>query len=193
VPPLILASTSLYRRDLLGRLGLPFEALAPGVHEDRASATESHADRALRLALKKADAISQRHPAAIVIGSDQVATDGEQLLEKPGDAARCRSMLASLSGRTARFYTACAVRGAEAGVRLAHIDTTTVTFRFLSDVEIARYVARDRPEDCAGGFKAESLGVSLLESIESHDPTALIGLPLIWLAGALRALGYAVP
>ena len=111
------------------------------------------------------------------------------MLEKPGDASRARAQLARLSGGSARFYTACAVIGRSAGVRTAHLDTTTVTFRVLSEAEIARYVARDAPYDCAGGFKAESLGITLMDSIDSVDPTALIGLPLIWLAGALRAAG----
>jgi septum formation protein len=192
VPALILASLSPYRRELLARLGLPFEVVAPGVSEAHL-AGESPADRALRLALEKARAVSQRHPAAVVIGSDQVAASGEDVLDKPGDAARCRAQLASLSGKTARFYTACVVLGASAGVHLAHVDTTTVLFRTLSADEIERYVARERPFDCAGGFKAEGLGVALFECIESQDPTALIGLPLIWLSGALRGAGYRLP
>ena len=106
---------------------------------------------------------------------------------------RCRAQLASLSGKTARFYTACAVLGVGAGVRLAHVDTTTVVFRSLTADEIERYVAREQPYDCAGCFKAEALGVALFECIESQDPTALIGLPLIWLAGALRGAGYHLP
>jgi len=192
VPPLILASTSAYRRELLERLGLPFDALAPDVREDHGNA-EPAADRALRLALEKAEAIAQRYPEAIVIGSDQVAAAGGQLLGKPGDAASARAQLAALSGRTARFYTACAVLGKSSGVRLAHVDTTVVVFRALTAEEIERYVARERVYDCAGGFKVEALGVVLLECIESQDPTALIGLPLIWLAGALRAVGYPLP
>lgn len=190
LPPLILASSSAYRRELLGRLGLAFEAIPPGTPED-AAAGESGPDQALRLALAKAQAVAARFTDAIVIGSDQVAAAGERVLGKPGDAARCRAQLASLSGHSAQFYTACAVLGA--GVRLAHVDTTTVVFRTLSPPEIERYVAREQPYDCAGGFKAEGLGISLFECIESQDPTALIGLPLIWLAGALRGVGYQVP
>ena len=154
---------------------------------------ESHADRALRLAHEKAQAIARQHPDAIVIGSDQVAASGEQLLDKPGDAKRCRAQLTRLSGGTARFYTACAVLGVRAGVRLAHVDTTTVFVRTLSADEIERYVASERPFDCAGGFKAEGSGIALFERIESQDPTALIGLPLIWLADALRRAGFPVP
>ena len=189
---LILASTSAYRRELLARLGVPFEVLAPGVNEAH-RAGESPADRALRLALEKADAVARSHPQAIVIGADQVAACAEQLLDKPGDAARSRAQLSALSGRTALFYTACAVLGGSGNVHLAHVDTTTVVFRELSVAEIERYVERERPFDCAGGFRAEALGIALFECIESGDPTALIGLPLIWLAAALRGVGFLVP
>jgi septum formation protein len=190
--PVLLASTSAYRRALLGRLGLAFEALAPGVEETPRTG-ELPVDRALRLALEKAHSVAALRPEALVIGSDQVAACAETLLEKPGSAERCREQLALLSGRTARFYTACAVLAPRAGVNLAHVDTTTVSFRRLSEAEIARYVERERPYDCAGGFKAESLGISLFEAIETQDPSALIGLPLVWLAGALRSAGYLVP
>jgi septum formation protein len=192
LPPLILASTSPYRRELLARFGLPFEALAPGVAEEHLPG-ESPADRALRLAHAKAQAIAAQHPRAVVIGSDQVAELGGAVLNKPGDEARCRAQLASLSGHTARFYTACAVLGLEPSVRRAHVDTTAVSFRELDAAEIARYVAREQPFDCAGGFKVERGGIALLESIESQDPTALIGLPLIWLAQMLRDAGYPLP
>ena len=189
---LILASTSAYRRELLARLGVPFEVLAPGVNEAHL-AGESPADRALRLALEKAAAVARLRPQAIVVGADQVAACAEQLLDKPGDAARSRAQLTALSGRTALFYTACAVLGGGGEVHLAHVDTTTVVFRELSAAEIERYVERERPFDCAGGFRAEALGISLFEYIESRDPTALIGLPLIWLAAALRAAGFRLP
>ena len=191
VPALILASASPYRRDLLARFALPFETLAPQVSEAHLSG-ESPADRALRLALEKAQAVARRRPGAVVVGSDQVAAAGDEVLDKPGDAARARAQLHSLSGRSACFYTACAVLGGE-GVHLAHVDTTTVLFRTLAAEEIERYVAREQPDDCAGSFKAEALGISLCECIESQDPTALIGLPLIWLAGALRGAGFRVP
>jgi septum formation protein len=192
LPPLILASSSAYRRELLARFRLAFESIPPEVPEVHLEG-ESPADRSLRLALAKAQAVARLHPGALVIGSDQVAAVGERLLGKPGDAARCRDQLGALSGKTARFYTACALLGVNAGVRLAHVDTTTVVFRTLSAAEIERYVACEQPYDCAGGFKAEGLGVALFESIESQDPTALIGLPLIWLAGALRGAGYHLP
>jgi septum formation protein len=191
LPPLILASTSPYRRELLARLRLAFETIPPEVPEERLEG-ESPADCSLRLALAKAQAVARRHPGALVIGSDQVAAAGDRVLGKPGDAGQCRAQLGLLSGRTARFYTACTLIGG-AGVRLAHVDTTTVVFRTLSPAEIERYVACEQPYDSAGGFKAEGLGVALFECIESQDPTALIGLPLIWLAGALRGAGYCLP
>jgi septum formation protein len=192
VPPLILASASPYRRELLARLGVAFEVQPPGASE-RHAAGESPADRALRLALEKARLVAALRPEAVVIGSDQVAASGDSVLDKPGSAAGCRAQLAELSGRTARFYTGCAVLGGSSTVQRAHVDTTTVVFRTLAAEEIERYVAADRPFDCAGAFKAEGLGISLLECIESQDPTALIGLPLIWLAQALRAAGYRLP
>ncbi|MDB6042109.1 MAG: septum formation inhibitor Maf [Gammaproteobacteria bacterium] len=190
--PLILASTSPYRRTLLERFGLPFETARPEVGEEHV-AGETPADRAMRLAVAKAQAVAVRRPDAVVIGSDQVAAAGNKVLDKPGDAATCRAQLATLSGRDARFYTACAVIGPAGGVRLVHLDTTTVFFRSLAPAEIERYVEREKPFDCAGGFKAEALGIALFESIESQDPTALIGLPLIWLACALRRASYALP
>lgn len=192
MPELILASTSPYRRALLERLGVPFTTLPPQTPED-AIAGELPPDRALRLSIAKAQAIAASRPDAIVIGSDQVAAMGTKVLEKPGDAARCRAQLAAASGSSARFHTGCAVIGPKAGIRLVHIDTTTVFFRSLSGSEIERYVQREQPLDCAGGFRAEGLGIALFESIESRDPTALIGLPLIWLAGALRRAGLQIP
>jgi len=192
MPELILASTSPYRRSLLERLGIPFTAMPPQTPEDTLPG-ELPPDRALRLAIAKAQAIASRRPDAAVIGSDQVAAVGSKILDKPGDAARCRAQLTAASGSSARFHTACAVIAPQTGVRMVHIDTTTVFFRSLSDQEIERYVERERPFDCAGGFRAEGLGISLFESIESRDPTALIGLPLIWLACALRRAGFQLP
>jgi len=192
VPQLILASTSPYRRELLARLPLEFEVVAPGVAEEHLHG-ESPADRALRLATAKARAVSARHPQSLVIGSDQVAACQGEILDKPGDAARCRGQLTRLSGQTAHFYTACALLGAQPSTHVAHVDTTTVVFRTLSGGEIERYVERERPFDCAGCFRAEGSGIALFEYIESQDPTALIGLPLIWLAAALRAAGLQLP
>jgi septum formation protein len=192
MPELLLASTSPYRRTLLERLGIPFTALPPGTSEDTVPG-ELPPDRALRLSMAKAQAIATRRPDAVVIGSDQVAAAGTKILDKPGDAGRCRAQLTAASGSSARFHTACAVIALQAGIRMVHIDTTTVFFRSLSSPEIERYVERERPLDCAGGFRVEGLGISLFESIESRDPTALIGLPLIWLASALRRAGFVLP
>jgi septum formation protein len=192
VPTLVLASASPYRRELLARLALPFETCAPRISEAHL-AGESPADRALRLALGKARAVASERPGSIVIGSDQVAAAGDVVLDKPGDAKGARAQLALLSGRSAVFYTACAVLGGADALHLAHVDTTRVVFRALTAEEIGRYVAHEQPYDCAGSFKVEALGVSLLECIEGQDPTALIGLPLIWLAGALRAAGFHLP
>jgi septum formation protein len=191
-PPLILASTSRYRRELLGRLQLPFTSEAPGVEESHRPG-ETPPARARRLALAKAQAVAARAPGAIVIGSDQVAVHGADVLDKPGNAERSRAHLRTLSGSEAHFHTAVAVVCIDRRVVEEFTDLTTVRFRPLSAEEIARYVERERPYDCAGAFQSESLGVTLFERIESLDPTALVGLPLIRLAAALRSLGYALP
>jgi septum formation protein len=188
--PVILASTSPYRRALLERLGVPFEVVRPAASEEHL-AREMPRDRALRLSGAKAKAVAAQHPDAVVIGSDQVASLGSRALDKPGDVANCRMQLSLLSGQTARFHTGCAVIAN--GERLIHLDTTSVIFRQLTAEEIDRYIDREKPFDCAGGFKAEAMGITLFESIESRDPTALIGLPLIWLASALRSVGYPLP
>ncbi len=129
----------------------------------------------------------------MVVGSDQVALRGESLLGKPGTIERCHAQLRESSGREVAFLTAVHVVDGRSGRTESHVDRTVVRFRSLTDEEIARYVAVDQPVDCAGGFKAESLGIALFDSIESVDPTALTGLPLIWLCGALRRAGIPVP
>jgi septum formation protein len=189
---LLLASTSPYRRALLERLALPFEVVAPQVSEEDLPA-EPADKRAARLARAKACAVAHRYREAIVIGSDQVATLDARVLHKPGAALRGREQLAALAGNTAYFHTACAVIGASAQINVSHVDTTGVVFRSLTAAEIERYIERDRPFDCAGSFKAEALGIALLTRIDSSDPTALVGLPLIWLANALRGCGYCLP
>jgi len=189
---LVLASSSVHRRQLLERLGLPFECAPPGVDE-APLAGESPAALATRLARAKALAVARERNDAIVIGSDQVALRGEQVLGKPGDAERCRAQLAASSGCELTFLTAVCVVAAGGAQTFEHIDRTIVQMRVLDHAEIARYVAQDRPWDCAGGFKAESLGVALVNRIETVDPTALTGLPLIWLAGVLRDCGLSVP
>ena len=173
-------------------MALPFDVVAPDAAEDEV-AHEPAAVRARRLAVAKAQAVAHHYPEAIVIGADQVASLGELVLHKSGHAARCREQLTALSGKTALFHTACAIIGAGAGVNLVHIDTTTGVFRPLTSGEIERYIEREQPFDCAGSFKAEALGITLFERIDSSDPTALVGLPLIWVAQALRSCGYALP
>jgi septum formation protein len=191
-----LASTSRYRKELLGRLGLAFSCIAPGVEE---SAHPGEAPRALvaRLARAKAASIASQQPKAWVIGSDQTAArpdqTGESMLGKPGTAARCIEQLQSCSGRAIEFLTAVAVMRQESNSLFEFIDITRVTFRVLDQSTIERYVAKEQPLDCAGGFKSEGLGIALCESIDSADPSALIGLPLIRLSAALRQAGFELP
>jgi septum formation protein len=192
MPPLILASTSRYRRELLARLRLPFECAAPGVDETALTA-ESHLDRAVRLAQAKAAAVAARHPGSTVIGSDQVGVCKGEPLDKPGDALRAHAQLQRLSAAAATFYTAVTVVPADHSASLQFVDTTTVYFRALSDAEIERYIAAERPFDCAGGFRCEGLGISLFSRVVSEDPSGLVGLPLIAVARALRQLGYELP
>jgi septum formation protein len=189
---LILASTSRYRRALLQRLGLPFDCVAPDIDESRLPG-EPAARMAVRLALAKAQAVAARYPDAIVIGSDQVALRGTEVLGKPGTVERCRSQLQQSSGQEVVFLTAVHVIDGPGQHSEAHVDRTVVKFRELSDAEIDRYIERDDPLDCAGGFKAESLGIALFERIDSSDPTGLTGLPLSWLCGALRRARVQVP
>ena len=200
-PELILASTSKYRRELLSRLGLPFVCAAPNIDES-AQAGERAAALVSRLARQKAAAVAAAHPGAWIIGSDQAAVrvdtaGGEAILGKPGTTAASIEQLRGCSGRTLTFMTAVALLQAggdvAGGDALEFTDSTRVIFRVLDDPTIERYVAREMPLDCAGGFKCEALGITLCESIESVDPTALIGLPLIRLAAALRTAGFALP
>ncbi len=196
-PALILASTSIYRRDLLARLRLPFSCIAPGIDETRRTGERPLA-LAQRLARAKASAVALEHPDAWVIGSDQVAAQvevsaEEQILGKPGTEARCIEQLRSCSGRTLAFLTAVAVVRHHGRLTHEFVDTTRVSFRALEEAAIARYVALERPFDCAGGFKSEGLGITLCESIENEDPSALIGLPLIRLSAVLRSVGFELP
>lgn len=186
-PRLLLASTSRHRALLLERLGLPFGVQAPETDEAR-QPREKPAARALRLAHAKAMAVHARHPEACVIGSDQVAV-GRRILDKPGDATHCRQQLEASSGKRVVFHTAVVVLGPGPRIAHEHVDRTFVRFRKLTDREISRYVEIEQPFDCAGSFRSEGLGVALFESIETRDPAALVGLPLIWLASALRDAG----
>ena len=188
LPPLVLASTSTYRAMLLARLGVPFSTVAPGTDE-RPRDAEAPAALAVRLARAKAAAVARSHPNAWVLGSDQVAVRDGIVLGKPLDAPRCEAQLRDSSGRQVQFFTAaCLLRDSDDRV-LQHVDETRVLFRTLDADCIRHYVSRERPLDCAGGFKSEGLGIALLQRIDSQDPTALVGLPLIWVAQALREVG----
>ena len=196
-PSLILASTSTYRRQLLTRLCLPFSCSAPGVDEPRRTGERPRA-LSVRLARAKASAVALQHPDAWVVGSDQVALRvdsslGELILGKPGTEARCIEQLRSCSGCTLSFMTAVAVVRHNGHAAHEFVDATQVKFRTLDDATIARYVALEMPLDCAGGFKSEGLGIALCESIDSVDPSALIGLPLIHLSKVLRSVGFELP
>ena len=187
--PLVLASTSPYRRALLERLGIPFTVEAPGINE-MPRPGEAPRDIALRLAEAKARAVASRLPDAIVIGSDQVAECGGDPVGKPGSRERAVRQLESLSGRTVVFHTGLAV--VAAGRCQRELIDVTSTFRTLSRPEIDNYLDREQPFDCAGSVKAEALGIVLFERIANDDPTALIGLPLIALVRMLRTEGMDV-
>ena len=187
-PRLILGSTSRYRRELLTRLRLPFEVEAPGVDETPQPG-EAPAALARRLALEKARAVAARHPHAVVIGSDQVADLAGEPLGKPGDHARAVVQLQRMSGQRVVFQTALAVVRRDTGFEAVDLAAVSVTFRTLSAAEIEAYLRLDEPYDCAGSARSESLGVALLSKIDSDDPTALVGLPLIRTCALLRAAG----
>lgn len=191
-PPLVLASTSKYRRALLDRFGLPYSVQGPMIDE-AALPAEDPITLVSRLAKAKAQTVVERYPQSVIVGSDQAAILGRSILGKPGTVERCVEQLKNASGARVLFYTAVHVVDTRNRRHEAHVDTTTVTFRTLGETEIRNYVARDNPLDCAGGFKVEALGITLFERIDSQDPTALVGLPLIWLAGALRRAGFALP
>jgi septum formation protein len=189
---LILASTSPYRRALLERLGLPFRGESPGVDED-ALKTSCLPPRALaeRLAEAKATALADRFPDAAIVGGDQLACLDAEILGKPGTPDAAVSQLLRMSGRPHRLITALAVWSG--GRVVAHTDIATLTMRRLTRPEVERYVAADRPLDCAGSYKLESRGIALFDRIEAADHSAITGLPLIALTTILRDLGFAIP
>lgn len=188
-PRLVLGSTSPYRRELLSRIGLPFETCAPRV-EETALAGELPRDLAWRLAQAKAqDVARQGHGDILVIGSDQVAELNGQALGKPGTHERAKAQLQAMRGQRVLFHTAVCVVRPHTGYAGTRLNTVAVTFRHLSDADIETYLQAEQPYDCAGSAKAESLGIVLLDAIESDDPTALIGLPLIATSQLLREAG----
>lgn len=190
--PLILASASPYRRALLQRLRVEFECLSPDIDETPAPG-EIAASLVRRLARAKAEAVAARRPGCLIIASDQVAEQAGAILTKPGTRARARRQLAAMAGGEVRFLTGLCLLNGRSGAVHEDCVTVTVTFRELSAEEIERYLDADRPYDCAGSFKSESLGIALLSSMAAPDPTALVGLPLIRLAGMLRGEGLSIP
>lgn len=191
-PKIVLGSTSRYRAELLRRLLADFELASPGTDESPL-AGEAPDERARRLAMNKAAGAAGRRRDALVIGSDQVAELNGMVLDKPLTIERAMAQLAASSGQSVRFHTALCLLDTRHGTQDIHLDATTVQFRKLSTLEIKRYIEREQPLDCAGSFKCEGLGISLFESIDNRDPTALIGLPLLALARMLRAAGVPLP
>ena len=190
--PLILGSTSPYRRELLARLGLAFEVVAPQVDETPLPG-EAPALLAQRLASAKAREVAQRYPEAIVIGSDQVADLSGNPLGKPGSHERAVEQLRRMRGHQVVFQTAVTVTCIATGFERKELAPVEVRFRDLNDEEIERYLHAEQPYDCAGSAKSEGLGISLLDAIVNDDPTALVGLPLIRTARLLRAAGLVLP
>ena len=189
---IVLASSSSYRRGLLDRFLDDYETLAPNVDEAD-DGTELPEDFAARLARDKAEAGSSSHRDALIIGADQIAVLEGQVLGKPGDHNKAVEQLLAASGKALQFLTAVCVLDPVGRTRHEHIDRTTVRFRQF-DLRLAEtYLRHDEPYDCAGSFKIEGAGFVLFESVHTDDPTALIGLPMIWLAETLRQLGYLLP
>ena len=189
---LVLASSSRYRRELLQRLGLPFESWAPDIDE-RPLPAEPPRETAIRLARAKAEAGGRKFPTAWVIGSDQVADLDGRPIGKPGTFERAQQQLRDVSGHSVLFHTALSLWNAREARRHERLITTEVAFRRLTDAEIERYLEREHALDVAGSAKSEGLGIALLSRLGGEDPTALVGLPLIALAAMLRAEGFDVP
>jgi septum formation protein len=189
---LILASSSKYRKMLLQRFGLDFACVSPRIDETMRN-NEAPSDLVGRLAAQKAETVSRQHPQALVIGSDQLAVFNGRIIGKPGTRQVALEQLKSFSGQVVEFLTAVSVQSFESGFSEQHTDRTRVCFRTLQHEEIEHYLDREKPYDCAGAFKAESLGIVLFERIISEDPTALIGLPLIRTAAMLRRAGLQLP
>lgn len=188
---LILASTSPYRRELLGRLGIPFDVASPDTDET-ALPGESPEALALRLSEAKARAIAGQHPDALIIGSDQVATVDGKIYGKPGTHARAVQQLLELSGKTVNFFTGLCLLNSATGEAEVRGIPTLVTFRDLDQAEIEAYLQREPAYNCAGSAKSEGLGIALLKSMRGDDPNALVGLPLIALCDMLRRQGLRV-
>ena len=190
-PMLVLASTSAYRRTLLERLGMPFFTASPQVDETR-GANERPEALVARLAESKARAVAEAHPGALIIGSDQVAVIDGEILGKPGGRQQAIDQLTRASGKTVTFYTGLCLLDASTGRARTVCEPFRVCFRSLTPTQIAGYVDREQPFDCAGSFKSEGLGIALFERLVGDDPSALIGLPLIRLLDLLHAEGVDV-
>ena len=189
---LILASSSPYRKLLLDRLHLNFKIVSPAI--DEAPLEGEPPDQLVkRLAWEKAGIVSAMHPGAVVIGSDQVAVFDGQVIGKPGTTEKAITQLRHFSGKNVQFMTAVSIRCLDSGFDSSTLQVTNAAFRRLNDAEIRRYVDLDRPLDCAGSFKSEAAGITLLESMQSDDPTAIIGLPLIAVSALLREAGFTLP
>jgi MAF protein len=188
MPSLILASSSIYRRQLLAKLGLAFDYISPNIDESPNS-KESPQALVERLAQKKALAIAKDHPKHLIIGSDQVACLEQVILTKPGNFENAYRQLKHCSGKTVTFYTGLSLINSVNGNKQTATETFTVTFRQLSDTDIKNYLHREQPYDCAGSFKVEGLGICLFEKLSGNDPNSLIGLPLIKLIDMLHNEG----
>lgn len=190
-PPIVLASTSPFRRELLGRLGFPFSTMAPETDESPLPG-ESPEATALRLSEAKARAAAGRFPDALIIGSDQVAVLDGQIYGKPGTHERAVEQLRTMRGKTVNFFTGLCLFNAASGKARVRGVPTLVTFRDLSDAEIERYLRREQPYNCAGSAKSEGLGIAVIARMQGDDPNALVGLPLIALCDLLRDEGFGV-
>jgi len=191
---LVLASTSPYRRELLGRLGLEFTAVAPDCDEDRLKDQGLPAEAlVIRLAREKAASVARSYPDAVIIGSDQAAEVDGEILGKPGTPESARRQLRRLAGREHRLLTALCLLDARTGERAEELDIHRLRLRRLTEAQIARYVAADDPVDCAGAYKIEGLGIALFESVRGTDFTAVIGLPLTRVVAGLHRLGIEIP
>lgn len=192
MPPLVLASSSSYRRELLARLRLPFAHAAPSINE-MPHPGESAESLVRRLSIEKAQALAERYPRHLIIGSDQVAVLNEQILGKPHDFQRAKAQLTAASGSSVTFLTGLALLNSASGRLQVDSIPFRVNFRQLDERRIERYLKAEQPFDCAGSFKSEGLGVSLFRSTEGEDATSLIGLPLIRLVDMLLAEGIQIP
>lgn len=190
-PRLILASTSIYRRELLNRLGIPFETANPNTDET-ALPDEPPEQTALRLSEAKAQALATHYPNSLIIGSDQVATLDGKIYGKPGNHENAVRQLKTMRGRTVNFFTGLSLFNTKSGTTRTRGIPTLVTFRNLSDQEIENYLRREQPYNCAGSAKSEGLGIAVIAKMEGEDPNALIGLPLIALCDLLHEEGVSI-